>query len=340
MPVMNNDLVKKVVFYSTRQIHPYFSDKEHLIPSNSLIKYFSRLQKNDNTKDEFSCWLSDLAFLSYYQQKLEDMCEEADREKLKEILSLVTQAKIEDPHNIDSIVSCLESHDDKQDPFWDKTRTIFGKLQNDYEDDTFCFDPSLFDEYKERILSGEWTHLNRDLTESKSAGGNPDEENAKLKHRLGIYHREDNNYAVAAIWPWADDMEKDHDMNWRRVAVKTIQELYPKCEEIVLVMHAKDFGWCQRKDEKSDQIVFKCRPLSKWNETVEEVFRPSVQDPLISYIVFHHDNEHVMSPIKKSEHTPKEVWDAIDKYLREVNKKMSEADKDGQIAKKYYSIVE
>lgn len=339
MHVMNNN-IKKVVFYSTRQIHPYFSDKEHLISSNSLINYFSGLHKNDGTRDNFSIWLSDLAFLSFYQQKLEDLCVEEDSRKLNEILSIVTQTKNKDPHDVDSIVNCLGSHDQEQDLFWKKAIEIFSKLQDDYENDTISFEPSLFDEYKERILSGGMTHLNRDKTESKSAGGNLEDDKAKLKHRLGIYHREYEDYAVAAIWPWAEEMEEDHDMKWKTVAVNAIREIFPKCEEIYLVMHDKDFKWCQKPGEKRDQIVFKRRPLSNWNKDTEGGVLTSAEDLLISYIVFQHDNEHVMGPIKKSEHTPKEVWYAIGNYLREVDKILSEADEKGLIAEKHNSSVE
>lgn len=340
MPVMNNK-VRNVVFYSTRLIHPYFSDKEHLIPSNSLMDYFSSLQKDDNTKDEFSCWLSDLAFWFYYQQKLKDMCGAEDREKLEEILSEVTRTKNEDPHNTKSIEDCLESHENEQDLFWKKASTIFIELQSDYDKNVINFTPCLFDEYKEKLLSGKKTHLDRDFTESKNAGCNPDEGKAKLKHRLGIYHREDNEYAVAAVWPWpkGDTLEPNHDENWKAVAVKAIKELYPKCEEIFLVMHDNDFKWCQKSGIEKNQIVFKRRPLSNWDTDTKKDRCPSAEDPLISYIVFQHTNEHVMGPIKQKEHAPKDVWHAIDKYLRDVIKTLSEADMNKYIAVAHDKMV-
>lgn len=332
MPVMNNDLVKKVVFYSTRYIHPYFSDKKHLIPSNSLINYFSRLQKNDNTKDEFSLWLSDLAFWSYFQQKLEDVCGDEDREKLNEIRSIVTQIKNGNPHDTELIEKCLESHDNEQDLFRENASKLFIELQEDDDNNAIYFAPCLFDEYRETLLSGETTHLNRDLTESKNVEGYPDEEDAKLKHRLGIYHREDNEYAVAAVWPWpkGDTLEPNHDENWKKAIADAIKELYPNSDEIILVIHDLDLkDWIGK-----DQIVFKRRPLSHINSNSDfnEDILASSADPCTSLIVFRHDNRHVTSPIMKKEHTPKDVWYAIDKYLRDVFKILREADTNKCIA--------
>ena len=309
-----NDSVKNVIFYSTRQIHPYFSDKKHLIPSKSLIEYFSGLLKKDNTKDEFSRWLSDLAFWSYYQQELDDICEAEDRQKLTELLSIVIQTKDRDPRSTVSVEKCLESHMD-EDLFWTNACSIFAKLQINEENNVISFKPSLFDEYKERILSGKTTHLNRDLTESKSAGGNPDEEYAKLKHRLGIYHKEDDYYAVAAIWPWADEMEEDHDIKWKTVAVKAIKELYPKCEEIILVMHDNDFA--NLKDNEKNTVLWVRRKLSQMNDPdAQSDSTPSVNDPLISLITFQHTNRNVLEPIQKEDkYSPKQVWELINGYI-------------------------
>ena len=225
---------------------------------------------------------------------------------------------------------------EKNDAFWEDSFNEYINLNRSPIYFSLCH----YDRFKDWILSGKTTHLNRDLTESKGGGSFLEEEKARLKHRLGIYHRENNEYAVTAIWPWAEEREKNHDINWRTVAVNAVKELYPKCEEIVLVMHDNDFEWCQNKGEEKDKIVFKRRPLSNWNKSYEGEITPSEKDPLISFIVFQHNNGHVMNPLRKKEHAPKDVWKAIDKYLREVDKKMSEADENGLIYKMHDSILE
>lgn len=329
-----NNKVKKVVFYSTRKIHPYFSDEKHLTQSNSLIEYFSKLEENNEKRDEFSIWLSDLAFLSIFKQKLEEIVPDG-REDYKEIFNIIAQTKNGNPHDINSISNYLEKHQNSEgDEFWKNTSSIFIELLKQYSHNAICFKPCLFEEYGERILSGECTHLNRDLTESKRSGGNSEYDKAKVKHRLGIYHREKEEYAVAAIWPWAGSFEKEHDENWRKTAINAVKELYPCCEEIILVMHNKDFDWCQQPGEEKDRIVFKCRlwsDLAKVADTVVPTF--------ISYIIFQHDNGLVMNPLENRENLPDNIWFAIDRYLR-ADKIMRDADKDCLIAKNYDSLVE
>lgn len=336
---MNNDSVKKVVFYSTRQIHPYFSDNEHLIPSNSLINYFSRLQKDD----EFSCWLSDLAFLFYYKQKLEHSCRPEDSEKLTEIRSIVEQTENEDPHNIKSIEDCLESHVNEQDLFWKNAYTIFCKLQEDYVKDAISFKPSLYDEYKERILTGKKTHLDRDLTESKNAEGNTDEEDARLKHRLGIYHKEDNEYAVAAVWPWpkGESLELNHDDNWETAIVGSIKELYPNCDEITLVIH----DWDLEEWNDKDKIVFYKRPLSQIINASDNNGELCARntDLCTSLIVFQHTNGNVIHPLlinkEKRLNSPEIVWQAIEQYLKREYI-LREKDEKKVIAKKHIEATD
>ena len=90
-----NDDVKKVVFYSTRHIHPYFLENELLIRCDSLINYFSGLKKSDDKNDGFSIWLSDLAFLCEYRQRILSKGEEVHKELLNE-LNEATTANIHD----------------------------------------------------------------------------------------------------------------------------------------------------------------------------------------------------------------------------------------------------
>lgn len=328
MPVMNNDLIKKVVFYSTRQIHPFYPDKDDLTPSDSLIKYFSGLKKDEKTKDEFSKWLSDLAFLHDFRQELKAIVRNMDqdeciksKEKLKDVISIFDRFKKDgNPHEIiDKIATFLdESHEE-----WHFGQLAYEAFLNMEEED-ICFRPCHFKTYRNHVLSCEATHLNTGDNSSSEIKG------TKLKHRLGVYHKEEEEgeYAVAAVWPWpkGDNLEPNHDENWKKAIVEAIKELYPNTDEITLVIH--DWDLDEWKDK--DQIVFRRRPLSRIKDSnYDEECLPNKDDPRISLIVFQHTNRNVITPLIKDKenrlNSPKQVWEAIERYLkRDILRKKDE----------------
>lgn len=348
MPAMNNDCVKKVVFYSTRQIHPYFSDENDLISCDSMIRYFSHLKgKNKETKDEFSEWLSALAFLHEYQLKIEEIRQKLMEEgcgdiqkKYPEVPSILSRINDDDPIAIyDDLSFCLYDYhkssyaQEKKDFFWEAAYQKFIDLDNNSENN--CFEKKHLEVFKDRVLSGKETHLNRDLTESKEEIDSTVKLESKslLIHRLGIYHKEKDEYAVCAIWPWDGDMDPKHDEDWKNIIVSAIRELYPNCDEIILVIHNKDF----KEWTKKDQIVFRKKPLSQIsNSDNNEECLPNEADPPISLIVFQHTNSEVVGPLKKEREnnllfTPQRVWEAIEKYLKRHS--LRKADNDNLIAK-------
>lgn len=344
MRAMNNE-IEKVIFYSTRQIHPFFSDSEDLSKCDSMIRYFSELKMEETTMSDFSNWLSDLAFLSEYWQKMEIIGEKmvksgdiGTRQKLDEIHSIIYPLEDANPHEIKvkHLALLLNSHksvnNQVTDLFWDMAFREYINLNKAQ----IVFEPKHFEEYKNRLLSVGTTHLNRDLTESNiEKDGSNIETNSLLIHRLGIYHKEEDGYAVAAIWPWAGDMEPNHDKNWKKTIVDSIRELYPKSNEIILVIHDNDFA--ELNDDEKDKIISKKETLSNWiNPIVVDNF-----DPLVSLIVFQHTNENVLRPLKKDQekkttYSPKQIWEAIDKYI-EKNYLLINADKDCLIAKMHNS---
>lgn len=346
MPVMNNR-VKKVVFYSTRQIHPYFSDREHLFRCDSMIWYFSKLD------DEFSHWLSDLAFLTEFLHRLEEngkKFEQKDnndiKKKLEEIRSIVYQSELMDIHktrvNDLAIFLNKQKKSDIVNLFWNEAFQEYINLNNA----SILFEPKHYDDDKIRnqILSGKVTHLNRDLTEIIINGGSSEviDNSSRVKHRLGIYHKEEGEYAVAAVWPWpkGDTLEPNHDDNWKKVIVDAIKELYPNIDEIILVIH----DWDLEEWKEKDQIVFRKRPLSRINESdYYEDGLSSNDDLCISLIVFQHTNGKVLEPLYKDRgdhlNTPKQVWEAIDKYIESVCLLMK-LDKEDLITKMHSEAID
>ncbi len=335
MRVMNNE-IEKVVFYSTRQIHPFFSDSKDLSKCDSMIRYFSILKKS-----EFSIWLSDLAFLSEYWQKLEEIGEDDKdtRQKLDEIHSIIYPSQNVNPHEIrnKTLSIFLNSHKpingQVTDWFWDKAYEEYINLNRS----GIIFETKHFEEYKGRLLTVGTTHLNRDLTESNIEKDDSDniETNSLLIHRLGIYHKEEDEYAVVAIWPWAGDMEPDHDKKWKETIMNSIKELYPKSKEIILVIHDNDFA--ELNDDEKDKIISKKEHMSSCiNPIVVDNF-----DPLVSLIVFQHTNENVLRPLKrdqekKTTYSPKQIWEAIDKYIEKYYLLIN-ADKNNLTAKTHNS---
>ena len=346
---MNNN-VKKVVFYSTRQIHPYFSDKVHLTQCNSMIRYFSRLKNDEDSEDDLSRWLSDLAFLYEYYQTLEIIKQKLEnggcndiQNKYNEISPFLILKKEDNPSNcLNKLEDLLGEHkpdEDQKDLFWD---TAYNEYI-DFSDKKKYFEPSHFEMYKDQVLSGNVTHLNRDFTEIIINGGSPEEINnsSRVKHRLGIYHKEEGEYAVAAVWPWpkGDTLEPNHDDNWKKVIVDAIKELYPNTDEIILVIH----DWDLDEWKEKDQIVFRKRLLSRINESDYNDDLPSSDDPCISLIVFQHTNGKVLEPLNKDRgnhlNTPKQVWEAIDKYI-ESGYLLMKADKGDLITKIHSEAID
>ena len=346
MPVMNNR-VKKVVFYSTRQIQPYFSDREHLFRCDSMIWYFSKLD------DKFSHWLSDLAFLTEYIHKLEENGKKFEhnddnniKKKLEEIRSIVYQSEVMDPHQTRvkdlAIFLNRQKKADVGDYFWDEAFKEYINLNKA----SILFEPKHYEDRKiqNQILSGKVTHLNRDLTEIRIEGGYSEaiDNSSRVKHRLGIYHKEEGEYAVAAVWPWpkGDTFEPNHDENWKKTIIEAINELYPNTDEMILVIH--DWDLDEWKDK--DQPVFRRRPLSRIKDSnYDEECLPNKDDPRISLIVFQHTNGNVVDLLKKDRgghlNTPKQVWEAIDKYI-ESGYLLMKADKEDLITKIHSEAID
>ena len=333
---MKNNDVKKVVFYSTRQIIPYFSE-DHLVQCDSMITYFSQL------KDELSEWLSTQALLSEYLQIITEIGPESEQNGCKDVQeitnivsSIVVRAKKEDPcgllDDLTNRVAQYNPHEDQSTKtFWRVAYDLFVKLNKMYFNDDKRFLPAHFEKHKDYVLSGKVTHLNIGSDEQKLE--------ALLKYRLGIYHKEENEYAVAAIWPWAGEMEPNHNENWKNTIANAIREFYPQCDEILLAIHDNDFA--NLKDNEKDAILFVGKKVSKMNDqNAESDSASDVNDPRISLIVFQHTNKNVLKPILKKDnegglYSTKEVWEEISRYLKRDS--LREADNNDSVAQKHNS---
>ena len=214
-----------------------------------MIYYFSKLQNSKGMMDEFAAWLSDLAFLANYQKRMEEGMEEHGgddvQSKLDELRNLIKFSSECEPHKIRvrELALLLNRHNQKgqeQDLFWKKAYDEYIKINKASN----FFETNHFELFRDQILSGKTTHLNRDLTESRNPKGEAGNEGTRssLKHRLGTYCKDDGGYAVMAIWPWAGEMETDHNKHWKNTIVKTIREFYPQCDEIILAIHDNDFA--------------------------------------------------------------------------------------------------
>lgn len=347
---MKNNNVKKVVFYSTRYIIPYFSE-DHLVQCDSIIRYFSLLRQiNEKTqkekKDKFAEWLSDQALLSEYLQRIteigskseKDGCKE-EQEIINEISSIVERAENEDPSIlIDELTKRVAEQkesceDSKKKSFWKEANDIFIDLDKKYSTDEKTFLPEHFEKRKDYVLSGKVTHLNLGSDKQKPP-------KALLKHRLGIYHKEEkdekngNGYAVAAIWPWAGETEPNHDENWKGTILNAIREFYPQCDEIILAIHGEDFPSLMGNEK--DAILFVGRKASEmYNPDATSNSNPNIADPRISLITFHHTNKNVLNPIQKKDgkdglYSPKQVWELLNEYLKRDS--LREADNKNSVA--------
>lgn len=315
MPVMN-DKVKKVVFYSTRNIYSYFSDEKDLIQSNSMINYFSNLPN-----DDFAIWLSDLAFLSDYLQKIKEIGQNLENDgvqniedKLNKVYAIYDYSTA-DPHyvKVNTLPTLLNSqkNNSPSDSFWVAAYNEYLLLNKN----KYFFKPCHFDQYRHWILSGRKTHLNFVKRDNSPEGLNS---RASLIHRLGIYHKENEEHAVAAIWPWNDEKENNHDEKWKETIINAIKELYPKINDIVLVIHDGDF--LGLKDDEKDKVLFVGRTLSEMNDpNAGDNCALDEQNLRISLIVFQHTNGNVLNPLNKdcynNVNPPERIWAAVFRYM-------------------------
>lgn len=126
-----------------------------------------------------------------------------------------------------------------------------------------------------------------------------DKEKPLVQHRLGWYHKEDNDgTAVCAVYPWLGETDDVHNEKWTRALISTLLSEYPSIERIILVCHDRDFSGFSGKDEVVTGDFF---------NALNKLFMQ-----LSSLIVFQHSNSTITGSLKMNNAT--EVFKAIEEY--------------------------
>ena len=144
-----------------------------------------------------------------------------------------------------------------------------------------------------------------------------DKEGPLVRHRLGWYHKEDEDdkIAVCAVYPWAGETDVEHNEGWAKALLSTITIKYPSIESILLVCHDRDFSGFSGKDEVVTGGLF--------NKLKKEFSK------LNRLIVFQHSNSTIIGALKKNKAT--DVFNAIENYAKGYNT-FKEADKENKNA--------
>lgn len=155
--------------------------------------------------------------------------------------------------------------------------------------------------------------LNETNTYCDKGGGE-----VKVKHRLGMYSKEEDDNAVCAIYPWLGDYEEDHDESWTKMLVGSILAFYPKAETIILVCHDIDY----KQFEGRDFVVSKDINIKGADNTYKYTFDKRISIPLV---VFQHSNQNITSALLIE--SPKEIYTLMENYVFGFVK-IQDADKD------------
>lgn len=77
-----------------------------------------------------------------------------------------------------------------------------------------------------------------------------DKQGALWKHRLGWYVKEEEEYAVCAVYPWMGEGAADHNEKWRSLLVNAVTDKFKDVgvKRIILVCHDKDFMGLDGRD--------------------------------------------------------------------------------------------
>jgi len=142
------------------------------------------------------------------------------------------------------------------------------------------------------------------LTSLKSNVTHCDKENPQVQHRLGWYHKEDDDNggtAACAVYPWSEEMETDHNHRWANALISTLKEEYPSIERILLVCHDRDFSGFSGKDEVVTEGLF-----------INELKKSFPQ--LGWLIVFQHSNSTITGALNKKKAS--DVYTTIEEYAK------------------------
>lgn len=177
------------------------------------------------------------------------------------------------------------------------------------------YDAQFYDKVKDCSL-GEASDNNRDQYNCDKLGGEP----LYVSNRLGVYKKEDGEYALCAIYPWSGEFEDNHKELWERLLINVTREFYPNVESLVLMLHDRDLY--------SDNIE-KCECLKG---SIEIDTKRKIT---YSLAVFMHTNPAIRAILSNGKQSPKEAYDSTMSYLC-ANDKIKESGESMQNAVRHF----
>jgi hypothetical protein len=265
MPDMKNNKknnnIKKVALFTIRDIEKSVLFKDITPQKNTqLINYFISLPELKKwLNDQVSDLEEDLPSLNENENDFDSIKRawEGQKEELKTCFDLISKAfsdddliagpiqslpeKIDNAKNSEELKRCKDDYnlaigentfvDEGITSAHEKILSFFDNIKNNYQDPNKgkrCFSESHYEELKDYELMSEKTYCDK-------------WDGVKVKHRLGMYCKEEDEIAVCAIFPWMGDYEDNHDKLWTQMLVGSVLEFYHNVETIILVCHDMDF---------------------------------------------------------------------------------------------------
>lgn len=325
--------IKQAVLFTIRDIEnrEYFKGVSPE-PSQTLIDYFISLG------DDLTSWLNehvqkrdviktdDEPSIDKYKSLSEDILKNADEfEKAYEETSgnrvySVERSLVESISNAqdlgelqaikESFLSAYEDFSEEERSRWKPIHSFICKIPDaesseiESQQNSNIFSVEDYNKLASTILNSNVTHC--------------DKENPQVQHRLGWYHKEDDDNggtAACAVYPWSGEMETDHNNRWANALISTLKEEYPSIERILLVCHDRDFSGFSGKDEVVTGDFF---------INLNKLF-----PQLSSLIVFQHSNSNITGALKTN--NAADVFEAIKGYAVGYNK-IKKADEENKNA--------
>lgn len=307
--------IKQAVLFTIRDIEnrEYFKGVSPE-PSQALINYFISLgddltswlnehaQKKDVVKNADEPSIDKFKSLSEDIQKNADEFEEAYEETsgnrvYSEERSLVESiSNAQDLGELQAIKgSFLEAYNDFSEADRSKWDAIHGFIcqipdveSSEIEDqqNSNVFSLEDYNKLASTILDSNVTHC--------------DKEKPQVQHRLGWYHKEEDNTAVCAVYPWLGDIKKENNIRWASALLSTLKDEYPSLEKVLLVCHDRDYSGFSGKDEVVTGDLF---------EELSKVF-----PLLVGLIVFQHSNSTITGALNKNKAC--DVFTTIEDYSK------------------------
>lgn len=311
--------IKQAVLFTIRDIEnrEYFKGVSPE-PSQALIDYFISLgddltswlnehvQKRDVIKTDDEPSIDKYKSLSEDIQKNANEFEKAYEETSGNRVYSVERSLVESISNAqdlgelqaikESFLSAYEDFSEEEQNRWEPIHSFICKIPDadsseiESQQNSNIFSIEDYKKLASTILDSKVTHC--------------DKEKPLVQHRLGWYHKEedddDGKTAVCAVYPWSGDMEAEHNNRWANALISLLRDEYPSLESVLLVCHDRDFHGFSGKDEVVTGNLFK---------ELNKAF------PMLgSLIMFQHSNSTITGALNKSKAF--DVYTTIEEYAK------------------------